>query len=130
MRIGIAASNIGGGGGLTHLKEILENYDYKYFDRKINKIIVFSSTSILESLPENSIIEKITFPEFNSSLLNRVIFQLTKYDKEIASRCDLLFSIAGDYVGSFKPVISMSRNMLLYERQIWKEIKVNNVFVL
>src|SRR5690606_12464506 len=57
-----------------------------------------------------------------SSDLQRIWFQLFHFDKEIFERCDILFSITGDYIGKFKPVVSMSRNMLLYERQIWKRI--------
>lgn len=123
MRIGIDASNIGGGGGLTHLHEILENFDETHFSDEISKIIVFSSQAVLDELPNSIIFEKITFKAFNSGLLNRIKFQLSGYDKEIQGRCDMLFSITGDYIGNFKPVVGMSRNMLLYERDIWKEIK-------
>jgi len=123
MRIGIDASNIGGGGGLTHLKEILSQFNAIYFRDKIDKIVIFSSTKILNQLPDSELFEKITFPAFNNNLLKRVQFQLIGYDKEIKQRCDILYSVAGDYFGKFKPCIGMSRNMLLYERDIWKEIK-------
>src|SRR5690606_34189423 len=62
-------------------------------------------------------------PELNDNLFSRIKFQLTKFDQEIKERCDILFSITGDYVGQFQPLVGMSRNMLLYEREIWKEIK-------
>lgn len=123
MKLGIDASNIGGGGGLTHLKEILENFDNEFFNGKISKLIVFSSQVVLDELPEMEILDKVSFPNFNQGLLKRVRFQLNGYDKEIEKRCDMLFSITGDYIGKFKPVVGMSRNMLLYERDIWKEIK-------
>ena len=123
MRIGIDASNIGGGGGITHLRGILENFDTNFFDDKISKLIVFSSQFILDELPEMEVLEKVTFSAFNQGLLDRVSFQLRGYDKEIEKRCDILFSITGDYIGKFKPMVGMSRNMLLYERDIWKEIK-------
>lgn len=123
MVIGIDATNIGKGGGVTHLVEILENYDFNFFKKDISKIIIFSSQDVLDQLPEQEILEKITYPNLNKGLLNRVFFQLMQFDKQIKEKCDILFSITGDYVGNFDLVIGMSRNMLLYERDIWKEIK-------
>lgn len=120
MKIGIDASNIGGGGGITHLKEILA---YLPSINGIEKITVFASQKVLSQIPDNQFIQKITFPSFNKGLLHRVSFQLWGYDKQIIRHCDILFSVTGDYIGKFKPVVGMSQNMLLYERDIWKEIK-------
>lgn len=123
MRLGIDASNIGGGGGITHLKEILKFGSELSNKYSISEIIVFSSHKVLNELADNEILTKVSFPEFNKGLLSRIKFQLIHYDKEIQSRCDILFSLTGDYIGKFKPVVGMSRNMLLYERDIWREIK-------
>lgn len=123
MRIGIDATNIGGGGGITHLVGILKAFDFQYFGNKISKLVVFSSNRILDMIPDSVYIEKISFTELNGSVVNRLIFQITKYDFEIENRCDILLSLTGDYIGKFRPVVGMSRNMLLYEREIWKEIK-------
>jgi len=120
MILGIDASNIGGGGGVTHLKEILA---YLPSQKKNKKVVVFASQKVLNQLPEDNVIKKITFPAFNKGLLRRLRFQLWGYDKHIKQNCDILFSITGDYLGNFKPVVGMSRNMLLYERNIWREIK-------
>lgn len=122
MRIGIDASNVGGGGGITHLKELLCHYDEKKYENEISQIIVYASQMVLDNLADSKIVTKKTFPEFNKGLLARVIFQLTKYDKVIEKDCDILLSVTGDYIGKFKPLVGMSRNMLLYERSIWKEI--------
>lgn len=123
MRLGIDASNIGGGGGITHLKEILKSFSYSNEVFGITEIVVFSSQKVLDEIDDTSLISKISFPEFNRGLLRRVKFQIHGYDKEIKLRCDILFSIAGDYIGKFQPLVGMSRNMLLYERDIWREIK-------
>lgn len=121
MRIGIDASNVVKGGGVTHLKEILSSFDREEFT-DIESIIVFSSLKTLNLIENNNFIEKISFPEFNSNLLSRVYFQYFKYDKEIKKRCDILLSITGDYLGDFKPLVGISRNMLLFERDIWFQI--------
>lgn len=123
MRLGIDASNIGGGGGITHLKEILKSISDPQELFGINEIIVFSSHKVLNELTDRKFVTKVSFPDLNKGLLKRVIFQKKHYDREIEKRCDILFSIAGDYFGRFKPLIGMSRNMLLYERDIWREIK-------
>lgn len=124
MIIGIDATNIGGGGGITHLKEILESYDYIFFENKIDKIIIFGSSKTLEQLPKLEILDKLTFKGLNGSILKRLVFQIFSYDKHIKeNNIDILMSLTGDYIGKFKPVVGMSRNMLLYEREIWKEIK-------
>mgnify|MGYP006087081721 CR=1 FL=1 len=121
MRIGIDASNIVTGGGVTHLKEILSSFDREEFI-DFESIIVFSSLKTLNLIENNDLIEKISFSELNSNLLSRVYFQYFKYDKEIKKRCDILLSITGDYIGGFKPLIGISRNMLLFERDIWFHI--------
>lgn len=123
MRVGIDATNIGSGGGVTHLKEILNNFNCDIFKNDIEKIIVFSSESVLDKLNEFDFLEKKTYHELNKSLLSRLYFQLFKFDNEIIKHCDILYSLTGDYIGKFDPVVSMSRNMLLYERNIWSEIK-------
>lgn len=122
MILGIDASNVGGGGGITHLKEILLHFNEEKYKDSITSIIVFASQKVLNEIKSFEKLNKVTFPELNTGLLTRIIFQLTKYDKEIKLRCDFLFSITGDYVGNFKPLVGMSRNMLLYERAIWLEI--------
>lgn len=123
MRIGIDATNVGGGGGITHLKEMLLYFDQEKYKDSITSVTVFASQKVLDKITDFDKLSKVTFPGLNKGLLSRVVFQLFKYDKQIKLRCDLLLSITGDYIGKFKPVIGMSRNMLLYERAIWLEIK-------
>lgn len=121
MRIGIDATNIGGGGGVTHLKEILIAYDKKV--ENWDEIIIYSSLKVLNELPYSDKFKKVTFPYLNKGIIHRIFFQLFLFDKILKNQCDILFSPTGDYIGSFGPLVSMSQNMLLYERDIWKEIK-------
>ncbi len=120
MRLAIDASNLGLGGGTTHLKELLLRID----DRlpEISAVVVFSSMAVLDQLSDHPVVQKVTFPELNSGLTARILFQLTNYDKQLARyKCDLIFSITGDYIGSLRPVVGMSQNMLLYDRHLWKD---------
>ena len=54
MILGIDASNIISGGGLTHLIEILNEFKY----HKINKIIIWSNNKTLKKLKNNKKIIK------------------------------------------------------------------------
>lgn len=120
MRLAIDASNLGLGGGTTHLKELINCID----DRmpEISAVVVFSSKAVLDQLMDHPVLQKVTFPELNGGLVARIGFQLSKYDRCIAAyKCDLLFSITGDYTGKLRPLVGMSQNMLLYDRHLWKD---------
>ena len=124
MRIGIDATNVGGGGGITHLREIIENIDLVFTSNvKIESIVIFASEAVLSKLSDHPKVIQVTNKYLNSGLLKRIYFQLFLFDRLLLDSCDILFSVTGDFIGRFKPVIGMSRNMLLYERDIWKEIK-------
>lgn len=116
MKIIIDATNIGGGGGVTHLKEILELYDLEF------PVTIIAQTKILDQLTEYSFLTKISHVLLNSTLLQRLFFQIFLIDKYIPKDA-IVFSVTGDFLGKHKPVVSMSQNMLLYERDVWNEIK-------
>ncbi|MEB2781267.1 glycosyltransferase [Algoriphagus sp. C2-6-M1] len=121
MNIYIDATNVGGGGGVTHLKEILN--DAHLSKSSFDNIYIYASSKVLKNLPNNSFIFKITHPFLNSNFLMRFIFQYFLFDKIVRKNCDILFSITGDYLGSFRPVVGMSRNMLLYDKKTVSEFK-------
>lgn len=119
MIIFIDATNLGIGGGITHLKELL----YIYISNKWKfRIIVLAQKKVISKLPVDSSIQYNTHKLLNKSLIHRLIFQLFVIDKLIPNK-SIVFSISGDYLGKYKPVVGMSQNMLLYERNNWKEIK-------
>lgn len=124
MIIAIDATNIGGGGGITHLRELLHQFLVTdNFKEENIRLIVFSSDKILKLLPDSPLIEKVSHPDLNKGIFRRAIFQFFKFDGELKKRNpDILFSITGDYTGSFRPIVGMSRDMLLYDRTVWKEI--------
>jgi glycosyltransferase involved in cell wall biosynthesis len=122
MKVGIDASNLALGGGVTHLLELMQNIDQ--CPESIERIYVFASTQVLEQLPELSKVEKVSFPQLNKKLYNRVLFQLKGYDDALRKyKLDLIYSITGDYLGKLRPVVGMSQNMLLYDRFIWKDFR-------
>jgi glycosyltransferase involved in cell wall biosynthesis len=116
MIIVIDATNIGEGGGLTHLKEIISFNEYSF------KIILIAQRKVLNQIPDNLLLTKKGHALLEKSLFHRLYFQIFKIDKFIPKN-SIVYSVTGDFLGKHKPLVSMSTNMLLYERDIWREIK-------
>jgi glycosyltransferase involved in cell wall biosynthesis len=116
MIVGIDASNIRAGGGVTHLKELLDNSAPSNYS--IEKIIVFSSSKTLKQLKDQEWLIKITHPLINKSLFYIILWQQVYLKKMLHKyHCDILFCPAGTYVGDFRPFIAMSQNMLIFEKK-------------
>lgn len=115
MRIGIDASNLRGGGGVTHLTELLHSADP--LAHNFTKIIVWGGTETLDRINNRPWLEKS-----HHKLLDKGIFSRTFWQSYILSRkaqasgCDILFIPGGSYAGNFHPAVTMSRNMLPFER--------------
>jgi glycosyltransferase involved in cell wall biosynthesis len=116
MTIVIDATNIGEGGGLTHLKEIISFNTYSF------NIILIAQGKILKQIPDNYLLIKKGHSLLEKTIFHRLYFQIFKIDKFIPKN-SIVYSVTGDFLGKHKPLVSMSTNMLLYEREIWKEIK-------
>ncbi len=119
MRLGIDASNIRACGGLTHLIELIRvAQPYKYgFDQ----VIVWGSESTLSRLEERSWLRKVREPMLDRALPTRFYWQKFILER-LAQRekCDVLFVPGGLYLGSFRPFVTMSQNLLPFQ---WKEIQ-------
>jgi len=122
MKIGIDATNIGLGGGTVHLIMILSNLALLREDYHKDTVIVFSSKRTLNQIPDFNFIEKVTHPLLNKGLIYRFLYQIFFFDRIVKNKCDILFSLTGDYIGKFKPIVGMSRNMLLFDKSVWKDI--------
>ncbi|GJM61495.1 glycosyltransferase family 1 protein [Persicobacter diffluens] len=113
-KIVIDATNIGLGGGVTHLIELL-----KHSHLCESQIIVYASENTLARLDGDRVIKR-THPLLNKSIFHRIFYQKVYFDRELFREKEaILFSITGDYSGTFSPMVGMSRNMLLYEREHW-----------
>ncbi len=119
IRIAIDASNIRVGGGVTHLVEILReaNPTTHGFER----ILVWACAATLAKLEDRPWLEKRSDPALEANLFSRIAWQRrTLPDLLRAERADLLFVPGGSIVANFRPVVTMSRNMLPFE---WRELK-------
>lgn len=117
--IGIDASNIRLGGGITHLKEILSHLDIDHSG--IGRVIIWGNQNTLSQLPERKWIKKNNLNILDRGLLQRIVWQTVSLSNEVrAEGCNLLFVPGGSFLGSFRPFVAMSQNLLPFE---WKEIK-------
>ena len=114
MTIGIDATNLRGGGGVTHLVELLRVAQPKLHG--IGRVVVWGSTPTLQLLDARPWLAKITPLALDKGLFQRTLWQ--RYSLSQAARdagCDLLFVPGGSYAGDFHPMVTMSRNLLPFE---------------
>lgn len=112
--IGIDASNLREGGGITHLVELLSVA--KPLEHGVTQVIVFGGSRILNALGDKPWLRKCFVPELDRNLLFRLYWQKSKFVFQArALGCTLLFAPGGSYFGTFEPAVTMSRNMLPFE---------------
>lgn len=116
MTLGIDATNIRSGGGLTHLKEIINEVNKSNSDFK--KVFIWSNNKTLDELPINDWLIKKTHSWLNKSNVFCFLYQIILLSKSAKKyNCDLLFVPGGSFLGFYKPFVTMSRNMLPFERE-------------
>jgi len=117
--IGIDATNLRRGGGVTHLIELLSAAEPQMHG--VARVVIFGGSQQLAKLPDRAWLEKINPPELDSGLHKRTLWQWFKLAAAArASACDVLFVPGGSYSANFHPVVTMSRNMLPFE---WVELR-------
>jgi glycosyltransferase involved in cell wall biosynthesis len=112
--IGIDASNIRGGGGVTHLIEFLRAVQSEELD--IDRVVVWGGKPTLNALEAQPWLLKRNPPALDKGLLHRTLWQ--RYRLSQAARdegCDVLFVPGGSYAGDFHPIVTMSQNLLPFE---------------
>jgi glycosyltransferase involved in cell wall biosynthesis len=117
--IGIDASNIRGGGGLVHLTELLHNADP--LKNNFSYIVVWACQSTLDEICDKTWIIKKSNRVFEKGFVIRMLWQWLFMGKQVQrEKCSILFIPGGSFVTSFRPIVTMSQNMLPFE---WEEIK-------
>lgn len=113
MRVGIDASNLRAGGGVTHLVEVLRVADPR--QHGIGEVTVWSGGETAAQLPSREWLRIVHEPELDGALSQRVRWQRTKLSELARAACDLLFVPGGTYAGDFHPVVTMCQNMLPFD---------------
>jgi glycosyltransferase involved in cell wall biosynthesis len=111
MILGIDASNIRAGGGITHLKELLAAYSPE--EDTFTKITVWSGSHTLDQLENKPWLDKQTHPFLDKNIFFRLFWQRFLADSTFKkSRINVLFAPGALYYTTFKPIVTMSHNLL------------------
>jgi len=115
LAIGIDASNIRAGGGVTHLQQLLAAVLPDRHD--VDRVVVYGGAVFLERLPEREWLRKVHVPLLDRALAFRTFWQqFILPGMLIRDACDLLYSPGGTLPFRLSlPGITMSQNMLPFE---------------
>jgi glycosyltransferase involved in cell wall biosynthesis len=116
MTIAIDASNIQAGGGLTHLREILSNANPA--QHGIERVIVWSRSTTLAKIEDQAWLVKKSDPMLNKSFVWSFLFQMFFLSNLLyKDNVDVLFVPGSTFLGRFRNFVTMSQNMLPFERE-------------
>jgi len=116
--LGIDASNIRSGGGVTHLVELLRIASPTA--NGFSRVIVWSGQQTLNQIEDRPWLVKSHQEWLDRSLPWRVFWQRFRLSALArAANCRLLFIPGGSFAGNFRPYVTMSRNLLPFE---WREL--------
>src|SRR5262245_44496473 len=104
VRVGIDASNIRAGGGLTHLMELLRAAQPQ--QHGVSNVIVWGSHATLSRLPIHPWLEASNQAALDGSALQRIVWQQTTLTRLARRKCDVLFVPGGSYAGTFVPFVA------------------------
>jgi len=113
MRVGIDASNLRAGGGITHVVEMLGAADPARHG--VERVLVWGGRAILDRLPARPWLEAIHDARLDRGLASRLWWQRSVLAKAAAGRVDVLFLPGGSYSGGFRPFVTMSRSLLPFQ---------------
>ena len=113
MILGIDASNIQAGGGVTHLQKILEYGEPE--KHNISQVKVWGGHNPLDQFAQKSWLDLIDISALNKPLHRRLLWQQIELAKLAQKDIDLLFVPGGLYMGSFRPYVTMFQNMQIFE---------------
>ena len=114
MKVGIDASNLRAGGGITHLVELLAAAAPG--DHGIERVLVWSGRAMLDRLPVRPWLEGIHVPALDGGLVSRLWWQRSALATAAGGRgVDVLFLPGGSYGGRFHPFVTMSRSLLPFQ---------------
>lgn len=113
MDVGIDASNLRAGGGITHLVELLGAAEPARHG--IGRVLVWCGRAMVERLPQRPWLEAIHDTRLDGGLVSRLWWQRSALATAAAGRVDVLFLPGGSYGGRFRPFVTMSRSLLPFQ---------------
>ena len=113
MRITIDASNLQEGGGIVHLKNLLQISDPRIHG--FNKIIVYGGRKPLEQLSKKDWLDLREIKNLDRSIPDRLMWQKNFLSKNVKQENSLLFIPGGLFLGKSVKFVTMFQNMQIFE---------------
>ncbi len=110
LNIAIYFPTIGSGGAQRHISELFNNWKYS----KGVVFTIFGPKLVQDIIPYSENIKFCVMPNYTKRLLFRFFWEIF-FSKKYFKSYDILFVPLGLYIGSMRPIISMSRNLLLFD---------------
>ena len=120
LTVGIDASNIQAGGGVTHLVELLRSASPSAHG--FAKVVLWAPQATLSLIEDRPWLVKRSNPVLECHYLRRALWQRNRLGELARTEgCNLLFVPGGSFATDFRPVVTMSRNLLPFEwRELWR----------
>jgi glycosyltransferase involved in cell wall biosynthesis len=113
MRLGIDASNLRSGGGVTHLVGVLSAAEPAASG--FTRVTVWGGADTLARLSARDWLEPVHEAALDGGLVRRLLWQRFDLTRRAAAACDVLLVPGGTFAGSFRPFVTISRNALPFE---------------
>ncbi len=133
INVGIDASRSKSGGGVSHIKGILRNYDNERFI--FDEVHLWAYEKLLSQLPNYPWLITHNPKEIEKGLLSQLLWQRLKLPSELKkNNCVILLNTDAGSVSTFSPCVTMSRDMLSYEPGElesfkFSKIKIRNIIL-
>ena len=114
LKVAIDATRVKSGGGIAHLKGLLNLDDIEIHG--IKEVHLWAYRALLEKLPEKPWLIKHCPKVTEQSLLKQIYWQAFKLADEIRQAgCQILFAVDASTFSRFKPMVVLSQNMIPFE---------------
>ena len=118
MKIAFDLHNIRDGGGVNYIRNLLECASPE--QDGFTEIHLIGAPRLLETYPDRPWIIKHGFAELDGNILQRIRFVRTAVDKLLRQiGADVLYAPGGLLVTRFRPVVTISRNMMPFRTEFW-----------
>ena len=114
MIIGIDASRNRSGGTFAHMVGLISELDAE--SHGINQIHVWSHKNLLDEIPDKPWLVKHNPKFLEKNIFMQLIWQRFLFKKELKQKkCMIVFNTTASSIGTFKPNVTLSQDMLPFE---------------
>ncbi|TMX58613.1 glycosyl transferase family 1 [Vibrio rotiferianus] len=115
VNIGVDATRNRSGGAVAHVKGIILHYEHGKYD--IKKIVLWGYKDLLDQLPNYDWLIKVEPKCTSKNIISQLWWQFYSLPKEAKKYgCNVLFNTDAGTVCTFTPCVTLSQDMLSFEK--------------